>query len=63
MSEFKDCKEGTLVSLLTLLVCLFVMPFICMKGWDAIAYNFNLPVFGYWHWFCIIRGIRYILGK
>ena len=67
MSELKKASEKSteenVLSLLTALVAWFFMPFLCMKGWDAIAYNFNLPVFGYWQWVCIVRGLRYIIHR
>lgn len=45
-----------------LVVALFLYPFLIMKGWDALAWHFNLPVFDYWQVFCIANGFRYLFG-
>ena len=42
---------------------LFVMllfAWIVMKGWEAIAWEFNLPQFDYWACFFITHGFRYL---
>ena len=44
-----------------LLVVMFLYPWIVMKGWEAIAWEFNLPQFDYWACFFITHGFRYLL--
>ena len=43
-----------------LLVVMFLYPWIVMKGWEAIAWEFNLPQFDYWACFFITHGFRYL---
>jgi hypothetical protein len=44
-----------------LLVVMFFYPWVVMKGWEAIAWEFNLPLFDYWACFFITHGFRYLL--
>ena len=60
--EEKESKNA-FWNLLSNLIILFFYPFIVMKGWDAIAWHFNLPMFDYWQMFCITHGIRILLGR
>lgn len=41
---------------------LFVYPWLCMTGWNAVAWNFNLPTFNYWQMFAITHSVRWILS-
>lgn len=43
-----------------LLVVMLLYPWIVMKGWEAIAWEFNLPQFDYWACFFITHGFRYL---
>ena len=49
--------------LIGFLLVLFLFPWFVMKGWDAIAWEFNLPQFDYWACFFISHGFRYLTGN
>lgn len=49
-----------LAELAGLLMGTFLCPWLVMKGWDAIAWEFNLPQFNYWACFFITHGFRYL---
>lgn len=52
--------------LIARLLVLFLAPWVVMKGWDAIAWEFNLPQFDYWACFFITHGFCYLtknIGK
>ena len=60
--------------LIGFLLVLFLFPWFVMKGWEAIAWEFNPPQFGYWacfflpqfgYWACffISHGFRYLTGN
>lgn len=42
------------------LLVMFLCPWFVMKGWEAIAWEFNLPQFGYWACFFISHGFRFL---
>lgn len=46
-----------------LIVSIFVAPLFCMIAWNTFAWEFNLPVFSYWHWMAVVLAIRFTLGK
>lgn len=48
--------------LLGYLLVFFLCPWFVMKGWEAIAWEFNLPQFGYWACFFISYGFRFLTG-
>lgn len=52
---------GCLVVLLWVAM-VFVGPLMVYLGWEAVAYEFNLPTFSFWQCFFISNGIRYLLG-
>ena len=43
---------------LAIIICFFVWGLFAWLGWNIIAYNFNLPQFGYWQIFLILLGLR-----
>ena len=45
------------------LLVIFLCPWFVMKGWEAIAWEFNLPQFSYWACFFISHGFRYLTGN
>lgn len=53
----------TLGELLGYLLVFFLFPWFVMKGWEAIAWEFNLPQFGYWACFFISHGFRFLTGN
>ena len=53
----------TLGELLGYLLVFFLFPWFVMKGWEAIAWEFNLPQFSYWACFFISHGFRYLTGN
>lgn len=53
----------TLGELLAALLVFFLFPWFVMKGWEAIAWEFNLPQFGYWACFFISHGFRFLTGN
>ena len=59
----EEKEERSLVDAFANLFVMFLYPFIIMKGWDALAWHLNLPVFDYWQCFCIIHGFRYLFGS
>lgn len=60
--ERKDQAAKSVGEAFGSIFALFLYPFLIMKGWDAIAWHFNLPVFDYWQVFCIANGFRYLFG-
>ena len=42
------------------LFVMFLFTWFVMKGWAAIAWEFNLPQFDYWTCFFITHGFRYL---
>lgn len=46
-----------------ILLVFFLYPWFVMKGWEIIAWEFNLPQFGYWACFFISHGFRYLTGN
>ena len=40
----------------------FMNPALVMWGWEALAWEFNLPQFSYWAVFCICHGAQWILS-
>ena len=50
----------TLGELLASLLVMFLFPWFAMKGWEAIAWEFNMPQFGYWACFFISHGFRFL---
>lgn len=53
----------TLGEVLGSIVVIFLLPWFVMKGWEAIAWEFNLPQFGYWACFFISHGFRFLTGN
>lgn len=53
----------TLGELVGHLLVFFLCPWLVMKGWEVIAWEFNLPQFGYWACFFISHGFRYLTGN
>ena len=53
----------TLGELLASLVAIFLLPWFVMKGWEVIAWEFNLPQFDYWACFFISYGFRFLTGN
>ena len=39
---------------------IFFSPALVMWGWEALAWEFNLPQFSYWAVFCICHGFRWL---
>lgn len=39
---------------------IFLSPALVMWGWEAIAWEFNLPQFSYWAMFCACHGFRWL---
>ncbi len=42
---------------------LFIAPLFCLLAWNNFAWEFNLPIFSYWHWMVVVLAIRFTLGK
>lgn len=42
---------------------MFLCAWFAMKGWEAIAWEFNLPQFGYWACFFISNGFLYLTAN
>ena len=43
------------------LVTFFLYPYIVMQGWNALAWQFNLPLFSYVQMIGITHGIRILI--
>ena len=51
-----------IITLLTVGIVLFFIPWMCMIAWNNWAYEFNLPLFNYWHWFVTVLALRGVFG-
>lgn len=61
--DTKKTIAHALGDLLGNLLVFFLCPWFVMKGWEIIAWEFNLPQFGYWACFFISHGFRYLTGN
>ena len=53
----------TLGELISGIARMFLCAWFVMKGWEAIAWEFNLPQFGYWACFFISNGFLYLTAN
>lgn len=44
------------------LIAFFLLPFIMLKLWAALAVAFTLPVFSYWFWLGVTYVIQYFIN-
>ena len=51
------------VSLAAILVAHFLIAWFFILAWNGFAQGFNLPTFGYWHWFVTSLAVRGVFGK
>ena len=61
-----DVSKMTMTERLTTILAFwfwfFMNPALVMWGWEALAWEFNLPQFSYWAVFCICHGAEWILS-
>ena len=51
------------LTILSTLSPIFLIPLYCMVAWNMWAWEFNLPQTGYWIWFMTHLAIRGLFGK
>lgn len=49
--------------IIKLLIITFVIPLWCFLAWNGFAWEFNLPIFSYWHWVVTALAIRGIFTR
>ena len=54
-------SKSTGVTVFVFLVTFFLYPYIVMQGWNALAWQFNLPLFSYMQMIGITHGIRILI--
>lgn len=62
MDVSKMSMTERLTTILAYWFWFFMNPALVMWGWEALAWEFNLPQFSYWAVFCICHGAQWILS-
>lgn len=63
MDDTKKIVAEEFRELIANLMVMFLYSWFVMKGWNAIAWEFNLPQFDYWACFFITHGFRYLTKR
>ena len=59
-NETKVGCFAVVIGIVLVIAVWFLMPYVCMVAWTAVATVWGLPMFTYWQWFFISWAIRWL---